>query len=206
MATAEELLAVGESAENKVLIIDSDLRTISVPSDFGVFGVESDDDVLRVHFRGPRFYNGIDLSTFTLRVNVKNAEGNTDAYEVDDLEAEDNSITFSWLISRFVAHCAGIIKFALCFREIDEEGIVTREFNTTTAIGTILEGLEAEKEIEFEYPDLVERLRVMLERLESGGAGNSGSAGNGYVLTDDDKAEITKSVLTALPTWTGGRY
>ena len=168
MATAEELLAAAESAsEHKFLIIDSDLRTIAIPSDFGVFGVESDDDVLRVHFRGPRFYHNVDLSTFDLRVNIKNAAGDEDLYVVDDMTADDNSITFSWLIGRFVASVRGQIEFSLCFRELGEEGVILREFNTTTATGTILEGLEVGKAIEFEYPDILETILSKLKILES---------------------------------------
>lgn len=169
MATAEELLAASEPAnKDKILIIDADLRTIAIPSDFGVFGVEFDDDVHRVHFRGPRFYHGVDLSTFDLRINIKNADGEPDLYEITDLAAEENAITFSWLIGRFVARSKGYITFAICFRELTETGEVLREFNTTTATGQILEGLEVGKQMEWEYPNVVENILARLKIIESG--------------------------------------
>lgn len=168
MATAEELLAA-ETGANKVLTIDGDLRTISIPVGFGVFGVESDDDVLRVHFRGPRYYHDVDLSKFKLRVNITNAQGGEDSYPVTDMAVEDDAITFSWLIGRFAAQYHGQITFSLCFREMDSEGTVTREFNTTTANGTILKGLETSEHIVQKNPDVLENIILRLESLEEHG-------------------------------------
>ena len=170
MATAAELLAAGVGSE-KVLTIDSDLRTISIPAGFGVFGVESDDDVLRVHFRGPRYYHDIDLSTFDLRVNIKNAKNQEDSYPVTDVTVDGNdAITFSWLIGRFTAQYRGDIKFSLCFRELDTTtGDVLREFNTTPATGKILEGLETSEYITQNYPDILGGILLRLESLEENG-------------------------------------
>lgn len=168
MITAEDLLAA-ETGSNKILTIDSDLRTINIPSDFGVFGVESDDDVLRVYFRGPRYYHDVDLSTFDLRVNIQNARGGEDVYQVTDMTVENDAIQFSWLIGRFTAQYRGSITFALCFREIDSEGTVVREFNTTTANGEILKGLEASENIVQDHPDILENIILRLESLEENG-------------------------------------
>lgn len=168
MITAEDLLAA-ETGSNKILTIDSDLRTINIPSDFGVFGVESDDDVLRVYFRGPRYYHDVDLSTFDLRVNIQNANGGEDVYQVTDMTVETDAIQFSWLIGRFTAQYRGSITFALCFREIDAAGTVLREFNTTTANGEILKGLEASEHIIQDYPDILGGILLRLESLEENG-------------------------------------
>lgn len=184
MATANELLISGESAENKVLIIDGDLRTIAIPADFGVFGVESDDDVLRVYFRGPRFYHDVDLSTFAARVHIENAEGDRDLYEVDDIVAEDNAITFTWLVGRFALKSKGKVRFSLCFKELDDDGNVLKEFNTTPATGTVLEGLESDRGIEVEYPDIIENI---LRRLDNE------SPQMVVSITEDDDGNYTSS-------------
>lgn len=44
------------------------------------------------------------------------------------------------------------------------------------------------------------------ERGIQGEKGDKGDPGNEYVLTDDDKTDIADTVLTLLPTWTGGSY
>jgi hypothetical protein len=171
MSTAKELLAAA-TGENRILTIDNDLRTISIPDGFGVFGVESDDDVLKVHFRGPRYYHGIDLSTFQLRVCINNAAGEPDMFPVDDMtiEPETNTLAFSWLIGRFTAQRKGSIEFSLCFREIDvSTGKITREFNTTTAVGTILKGLQTSERIVQKNPDILEGIMLRLRSLEENG-------------------------------------
>lgn len=170
MATAEELLNSEELAA-RTFSINSDLRTITAPANFKVFGVESDDDVARIYFKGPRFYRGVDLSTFRVRVNILNAKGEEDAYDVTDLQVDDttDTIVFSWLIGRFTSQYYGVIKFALCFRELDANAYVLREFNTTIAEGRILAGLETTTLIMQKYPDLIDDIYLRLENLEENG-------------------------------------
>lgn len=170
MATAEELLNSEEIAA-RTFSINSDLRTITAPANFTVFGVESDDDVARIYFKGPRFYKGVDLSTFRVRVNILNGNKEEDAYDVTDMQVDPSTdtIIFSWLIGRHTAQYSGEIRFALCFRELDENAYVLREFNTTIATGTILEGLETTTLIMQKYPDLIDDIYLRLENLEENG-------------------------------------
>lgn len=196
MSSAKDLLDA-EVGTSRILTIDGDLRTIDVPLDFGVFGVESDDDVLRVRFRGPRYYRGVDLSTFQIRVNVKNANDEDDAYMVTDAVVDDetNVINFSWLIGRFVAQYEGVIEFSLCFRDIDSDGVVVREFNTTTATGRILRGLEASPKVIQENPDILEWILARLEILENS---SGGSIELDETLTIRGKAADAKAVGDAI--------
>lgn len=206
MATARELLAA-QSGEDKILTIDSDLRTIAIPSGFGVFGVESDDDVLRVHFRGPRYYHDVDLSTFNIRVCIHNAKGEPDMFPVEDMTVEEDAdtIIFSWLVGRFTAQHRGTIEFSLCFREIDAStGEITREFNTTTASGTILKGLETSEQIVQKNPDILEGIILRLESLEENGIPADSID---TTLSMAGKAADAKAVgdrLAAIPTDNGG--
>ena len=75
MATAEELVAADLFEDNSMLIIDNDLRTIMIPPSITNLGVESDEDVLRLYFRMPKMYGEFDLSSFFIRINYINAEG-----------------------------------------------------------------------------------------------------------------------------------
>lgn len=44
------------------------------------------------------------------------------------------------------------------------------------------------------------------DKGDPGAKGDKGDKGDSYVLTSADKTEIAGSVLSALPTWTGGSY
>lgn len=154
MATAEELLA-----SDKTLVVDSDLRTIVIPKSVTNLGVESDDGVLVVPFQMPSEYCGIDLSTFDIKINYLNANVEPDAYEVTDAIASDGVINFTWLVGRSAAMYKGAVKFNVCLRDIDENGEVRREFNTTVASLPVLEGLETGEQIAVVYNDILEQWR-----------------------------------------------
>lgn len=144
MATADEILAsVVET--NSELIIDGSLRTIIIPKDITNIGVESDDDVLKLRFRMPRYYHGIDLSLFNKRINYINANEEADIYKIEDASVSGNDITFSWTVGRHAVAYKGNVIFSVCLREIDANSIVTKEFNTTPTRLPVLEGLEVEE-------------------------------------------------------------
>lgn len=48
-------------------------------------------------------------------------------------------------------------------------------------------------------------INTALQQAKDSGAFD-GAPGEKYVLTDEDKNEIVNSVLSALPTWSGGEY
>ena len=173
MATADELLAAAMEAEaDKTLVIDNDLRTITIPPGVKNLGVESDDDVLRLHFRMPSTYGDIDLSTFKIRINYMNAKGTGDVYAVEDAAAADGFITFSWLVGRSAAAYKGAVRFIVCLKNMDMSSVITEEFNTTVATLPVLEGLETTEQVVQENPDIIEAMLTRLESLEknSGGA------------------------------------
>ena len=173
MATADELLAAAMEAEaDKTLVIDNDLRTITIPPGVKNLGVESDDDVLRLHFRMPSMYGEIDLSTFKIRINYMNAQGTGDVYPVEDAATADGFITFSWLVGRSAAAYKGAVRFIVCLKNMDPSSVVTEEFNTTVATLPVLEGLETTEQVVQENPDIIEAMLTRLDNLEK----NSGAS------------------------------
>lgn len=148
MPTAEELLnQVTETSENEpgptgYLTVDMESRRITIPPTITNIGTESDDEVKRLWFKMDRYYHDIDLSTFLVRINYLNAEGNGDVYTPEDVSVEDNALIFSWLIGRYAVSKVGNVKFAICCVDIKDHGVVDREFNTTIASLPVLEGLE----------------------------------------------------------------
>ena len=181
MATLEEALAaatVDDTSESKILVIDNDLRTITIPPGITILGVESDDGVHRLYFQMPKTYGEFDLSEFKVRVNYSNAKGEGDVYPVKDNAVEGEYITFSWLVERKAVRYKGNTSFVVCLKKVDESGTVVKEFNTTLARLPVLEGLETTEQILQQYPDALEAILVRLDKLEEAGTG-SGSAGVG---------------------------
>ena len=187
MSQAEMLLnslyvETASDMDDGILVIDNYTRSIRIPESVTNLGVESDDEVLRLQFKMPRFYYGIDLSTFNIRINYENANQEGDVYEVSDAEARsDEIITFSWLVGRHAALYRGIVTFSVCLRDVDPEGNILREFNTTVARLPILEGLETGEQAVAPYNDLLEQWHSMLF-----GAGNS----SGGALVDEATGDI----------------
>ena len=160
MATAEELLAA-ELGEN-ILTVDMDARTIVIPKGVTNIGVESDDEVLSLPFRMSRHYHGIDLSAFIIRINYLNAKKGGDAYEVKNPKLTDDTIEFEWIVGRNAATYKGNVMFNVCCKEVDSEGVVLREFNTTVATLPVLEGLETLESVVPDHLDLLEQWHTML--------------------------------------------
>lgn len=143
MATADEILAAMSEDDDipPEFMIDSDLRVIAVSAAVPVLGVEHDSDVHRIHFVLPRYYGDIDFGQFEASVNYRNAYGRVYAYTVDDMVADGDNLTFSWLVAREAFVYRGTVAFSICLRRI-VDGEIKQEFNTTPAQMAVLEGLE----------------------------------------------------------------
>lgn len=181
MSTTDELLeqleaeVLSTSVENR-FIVDNNLRTITVPGSITVLGVEHDDDVHRLYFQMPKMYGEFDLSEFDIRINYVNAADKPDTYPVDDKEASGDNITFSWLVGRTAFEKMGDVKFNICLRKTDSDGVVVKEFNTTIAtLPPVLEGLETTELIVQQNPDVIESILRRLGVLEESGGGGGTS-------------------------------
>lgn len=195
MANAYELL--GLTNEDKTLVVDSDLRMITIPKGITNIGVESDDNVLALHFRIPRHYGNVDLSKFSIYVNYENAKDSGDIYDVNDPVIGEDAIEFDWLVGRYAVAYKGNVDFSLCLKEV-VNGMVVREFNTTPATLPVLKGLETGERVLQEYPDILEQWKHELfgsvgtieqEIKEAGDAqiNRIGSAVNTYVEEHQDE-------------------
>ena len=208
MATAEEVLqtmAETYAETDKVLTIDNDLRTITIPPGITNIGVESDDGVHRLHFRMPKQYGEFDLSEFDIRINYLNANNEGDKYAVLDKSAEEDYIDFSWLVGRHALAYRGNVTFIVCLRKSDGD-TVEKEFNTTVATLPVLEGLETTEQVTQEYPDALEEILRRLDDLEENGGGGSGSPGkDGVGISKIEKTKTEDLVDTYTITLTDNR-
>lgn len=160
--TVEEALAASVvEPVNDIFTVNPESRTITVPETEKIFGVFSDGNTERKHFRCPKVVgDGIDLTTLHLYINYQNANGKKYPYLVEDVQADGDYITFSWLISPDVASYKGTVKFVLCAKKGTE-----LEWNTTIAEGTVLEGLEATDEVVERNPDIIEQILAKLDNV-----------------------------------------
>ena len=177
MATAEEILA-GMTAEEtqQVLVIDNDLRRITIPEGVTLLGVTSDDDVRRLRFSMPRMYGEVDLSAFALRINYLNAGNEGDVYPVADAEVDSDTIRFSWLVGRHACKYKGDVRFIVCAKLTGDGSEIEKEFNTTLATLPVLEGLETGEAIVQAHPDVIEAILKRLDTLEQESGGVSSDA------------------------------
>jgi hypothetical protein len=162
MATAEELLAGMSTVDDTTLVIDNYLRQIKIPKRITNLGVEHDDDVLTLNFKMPRYLDDIDLSKFAIRINYINANGDSDAYTVDDSKkiVTTDHIRFSWLVGPTATAYKGVTTFIVCMttmKTVDDKLVIDKEYNTTTASLPVLEGLEVDESVVTQYSDIIEQ-------------------------------------------------
>ena len=157
MATLDELLDDLPSTHTLndpiTFEIDEDLRTIKKPARGNVLGVQDDNNVNHINFKIPRYYNGIDLSTFTIKINYKNALGTINSYFVDDLMFGTDTMTFSWLVSKEVTALTGTVKFVVkLFTTLNGE--INKFFSTAIAEGVVLPSISVEDETLIPTPEI----------------------------------------------------
>ena len=150
------------------ILIDDNLRTMTIPTDIVLLGVESDDDVNKIPFKMPKSYCGYDLSTFEIRINYMNANDEGDLYIVQDATVDGDNITFTWLVGRTACKYMGYTKFIVCLKKFadDDSGTVLQEFNTTVYRLPVLQGLETVEAVVQNYPDAIE---YILQRITDAG-------------------------------------
>lgn len=170
MTEAEKLLqetksaVVAETQTEDICVIDSDLRIIDIPEQFKVLGVENDKDVKVMQFRMPKVYKGTGLSAFNISVNYQNARGTKDRYVVTDKKVSGDQIEFSWTVGKTATVYRGDTRFIVCMRLTGSDGIIQKEFNTTLATMTVLEGLEVDNPvIEQEEKDIIAQLLQIVD-------------------------------------------
>ena len=199
MATTEELekeilaemaadpVAYSAGPVDDVITIDGETRVISVPASEILFGVETDKDVERKHFRCPKIVgDGIDLSKHQIYISYitsdsigKTFSGDAGLYLCEDVSVDGEDITFSWQLSGNVFASAGFIAFKVLAAKTDGENVQTR-WNTVPAVGTVLMTVPDGIDISETYTDIVTQL---LERMASVEKIATEEAMQGYVNT-----------------------
>ena len=146
--------------------IDSNTREIIFLDNSECFGVEFDKNTQRIEFSCPKIVgDNLDLTKCTCRINYMNAKGCRDSYLIDDILVDGNNITFTWALKSKVTAGRGICLFIFCARQVNENGVIEKEWNTTVAKASIKRGLETNSHIEEEYSDILESILLKINSV-----------------------------------------
>lgn len=146
--------------------IDSNTREIIFLDNSECFGVEFDKNTQRIEFSCPKIVgDNLDLTKCICRINYMNAKGYRDSYLIDDILVDGDNITFTWTLSSKVTSGRGNCLFIFCARQVNENGVIEKEWNTTVAKASIKRGLETNSHIEEEYSDILESILLKLNNM-----------------------------------------
>lgn len=148
--------------------IDSSTREIIFLDNSECFGVEFDKNTQRIEFSCPKIVgDNLDLTKCICRINYMNAKGYRDSYLIDDILVDGDNITFTWTLSSKVTAGRGNCLFIFCARQVKENGVIEKEWNTTVAKASIKRGLETNSYIEEEYSDILESILLKLNDMQN---------------------------------------
>lgn len=181
MPTTEELLEQLEAEaqnETPVCVIDPETRTITVPPEYQLLGVENDKRVERILFRCPKIVgDNQDLSqNYQLFINYQNANGDPDAYKINDMQVDGDNITFSWLLEETVTLYQGNIQISFCgiIPGNEQEDPDKNRWGTTINTDcTVLTGLKCTQQVAESNPDALAQIWAAIDELKAGGGGGS---------------------------------
>lgn len=146
--------------------IDSNTREIIFLDNSECFGVEFDKNTQRIEFSCPKIVgDNLDLTKCICRINYMNAKGYRDSYLIDDILVDGDNITFTWTLSSKVTSGRGNCLFIFCARQVNENGVIEKEWNTTVAKASIKRGLETNSHIEEEYSDILESILLKVNSV-----------------------------------------
>lgn len=197
MPTTEELLEQLEAeaqSETPVCVIDPETRTITVPPEYQLLGVENDKRVERITFRCPKIVgDNRDLSQdYILFINYVNANGDPDAYKINDMQVEGDNITFSWLLEENVTKYQGNIQISFCGiipGDEQDDPDKNRWGTTINTDCTVLTGLKCTQQVAESNPDALAQIWAAINELKAGGgSGTSGKDGREIEIQNNGTA------------------
>lgn len=152
---------------NEYFRIDPVTREVAIDVD-RLYLVQYDHDSERFTFQIPRHVEEHDMSLCDrIEIHYSNVtrnkkQQNDDVYYVrnDDRHQDDDTLTFSWLVSSNATQLVGSLKFTITFVCLDEAGFVTYEWSTAVFDKIqILAKLDNNVDLRVKYPDLYNQLK-----------------------------------------------
>jgi lysophospholipase L1-like esterase len=110
------------------------------------------------------------MSKMKVFVNYMRSDGTAGAYHCDKVTidpTDSNIMHFDWTISDHVTACKGTLIFLVCIKNVEADGTLLNHWNSErNSEMTISEGLEADKPIIDQFPDIITQLLVRMDVVE----------------------------------------
>lgn len=117
--------------------ISEDYRNLTVPQPEQVLGCVGDAWVRRVSFEAPRYCDGTDMSDFQFSVHFVNNGGGGGVWVADDVEAGEDTVAFTWLVSPVACEISGTTKVSVRASLLDGDEVV-KQFNSAVYNWSVL--------------------------------------------------------------------
>lgn len=154
----------GSNSDPSWLVIDHDFRTIDIPANKKLLGVTSDERINYLDFKGPQYYEGSDLSTFSIRIVYLNARGESDIYVAPEVNVVDGELRFTWEVGRHACLYSGNVQFIVQAVLTDSEGYILKKYNTRIHSLPVVEGIEPDEGILLANYDLITQFAKNIQR------------------------------------------
>lgn len=154
----------GSNSDPSWLVIDHDFRTIDIPANKKLLGVTSDERINYLDFKGPQYYEGSDLSTFSIRVVYLNARGESDIYVAPEVKVVDGELQFTWEVGRHACLYSGNVQFIVQAVLTDTEGYILKKYNTRIHSLPVVEGIEPDEGILLANYDLITQFAKNIQK------------------------------------------
>lgn len=132
--------------------------------------IQNDHNSERFTFDIPMLVDGHDMSKCNVvQVHYLNVEGVKDGmtyeglYEIDDLQANGDTVSGSWLISRNATQFAGQLNFVIHYQCVADDGTVDYAWSTAIHTGIVVsDGIQNNEVAVSQYTDVLEQWRKTL--------------------------------------------
>ena len=162
-AVAEEHIVIGRD------------RFITVPEALKRIAVQFDHNIETVTFDCPRYWDDNDLTEMTIYINYlcpgEITPGSFVAENVTIDETDSEMIHFTWTITGEVTQKKGTLKFLVCAKSVDDDGLEDLRWNSEINTSMyISEGMDATEQIFERNPDFLTQVLLLADELRNNGA------------------------------------
>lgn len=172
MSQAEELLnSLSANSDTEPMIYVSDARIITVPDVLKKIAVQHDHNVETVTFDCPRYWDGHDMSKWTIQIIYTTAAGKPGDFIATNCrvnEADSSRINFDWTILDYLTQDSGSISFYICITDTAEDGTVFHHWNTELCTDAYVSKGGDCHAMETLYPDVFSQWHTKLSAILAG--------------------------------------
>ncbi len=158
----------------------------------------------RVNFSIPRFVEELDMKTVDkveihyINIDINTKEEVRGVYEADDVKVdeEENTASFSWLISQNATQKEGILSFVVRLSCFDSNNDLSCSWNTKMFSGiNVAKGIFNSEAVAVKYADVLEKWEQELFSLSAEGTKNIAIASAAAMSEIEQKGEAVKKSI-----------